>query len=483
MVYYKIFIFLFVSSTCTALPYGDDNNDIYSNDDYEDVASTSNEMTEGNEQVIHRLPTFTSVGETMLVNEGSTIRLPCIVNRLDGFVLLWKKGDEFVAVGEQMVVKNDPRIQLIRETNENGGMIGNTLVISLAEESDAGDYVCQVSTFKPVEIKHSVKIRVKPVVQRVPDNGIIVAETGDTVKLECQVTRGYPTPEITWRRKERKMPTGEDAMRGLSLTYKSVTRHHSGIYICSADNGFGQPTETEMKLDVQHKPEIEQEETFIHTGEGDQTEVICIVHSSPRPKLTWYKDGTPLDGSNYLMNQRGNRHTLTIPGVDASKFGKYTCRASNSYGEDQKTTEVSGKAEQAQINSDPKGVEYDRYNLEWSARSVSPISNFKVEWKTLGDEKWKETEVEAYPMPNSDNSYAGTHMITKLNPATVYLVKVSSKNVYGYSNPSQAFKFATRGADPVQKPITGNGAVPNHPLSVIFTTTLCSSLIYLLQLH
>merc|ERR1711983_697086 len=173
---------------------------------------------------------------------------------------------------------------------------------------------------------------------------------------------------------------------------------------------------------------------------------------------TWYKDGTPLDGSNYLMNQRGNRHTLTIPGVDASKFGKYTCRASNSYGEDQKTTELS-------------------------ARSVSPISNFKVEWKTPGDEKWKETEVEAYPMPNSDNSYAGTHMITKLNPATVYLVKVSSKNVYGYSNPSQAFKFATRGADPVQKPITGNGAVPNHPLSVIFTTTLCSSLIYLLQLH
>ena len=64
-----------------ALPYGDDNNDIYSNDDYEDVASTSNDMTEG-EQVIHRLPTFTSVGETMLVNEGSTIRLPCIVNRL-----------------------------------------------------------------------------------------------------------------------------------------------------------------------------------------------------------------------------------------------------------------------------------------------------------------------------------------------------------------------------------------------------------------
>ncbi len=92
------------------------------------------------------------------------------------------------------------------------------------------------------------------------------------------------------------------------------------------------------------KPEIEQEETFIHTGEGDQTEVICIVHASPRAEVTWYKDGMPLDGNSgsYLINHRGNRHTLTIPGVDSSKFGKYSCKAQNQYGEDQKTTEVSG---------------------------------------------------------------------------------------------------------------------------------------------
>ena len=58
---------------------------------------------------------------------------------------------------------------------------------------------------------------------------------------------------MTWTRKERKMPTGEDNIRGLSLTYTAVTRHHSGIYICSADNGFGQPTVANLKLDVQRK--------------------------------------------------------------------------------------------------------------------------------------------------------------------------------------------------------------------------------------
>jgi hypothetical protein len=80
------------------------------------------------------------------------------------------------------------------------------------------------------------------------------------------------------------------------------------------------------------------------------------------------------------------------------------------------------------------------------ARSLSPITSFRVEYKMMSDEKWKDAEVDAYQLPNEDNSYAGTHMIINLNPATVYLAKVSSRNAYGYNTPSQAFKFATRGA-------------------------------------
>ena len=38
---------------------------------------------------------------------------------------------------------------------------GASLVISLAEEKDEGKYVCQISTYKPTEIKHTVKIRGK----------------------------------------------------------------------------------------------------------------------------------------------------------------------------------------------------------------------------------------------------------------------------------------------------------------------------------
>jgi hypothetical protein len=58
-----------------------------------------------------------------------------------------------MAVGDRIINPSDARLQLVKETN------GNTLVISLAEEEDAGEYICQVSTYKPIEIKHSVKIR------------------------------------------------------------------------------------------------------------------------------------------------------------------------------------------------------------------------------------------------------------------------------------------------------------------------------------
>ena len=42
-------------------------------------------------------------------------------------------------------------------------------------------------------------------------------------------------------------------------------------------------------LCISDAPEIEQEETFIHTGEGDETEVICVVHSSPKADVSWFK--------------------------------------------------------------------------------------------------------------------------------------------------------------------------------------------------
>ncbi len=67
-------------------------------------------------------------------------------------MLLWKKGNEILTVGTQMVDRSG-RISL------ESGPNGNVLIVALAEEADAGNYTCQISTYQPSELHHQVKIR------------------------------------------------------------------------------------------------------------------------------------------------------------------------------------------------------------------------------------------------------------------------------------------------------------------------------------
>ena len=39
----------------------------------------------------------------ILVNEGDTIKLPCVVDKLDNFVIIWKKGSKILAVGDKFM--------------------------------------------------------------------------------------------------------------------------------------------------------------------------------------------------------------------------------------------------------------------------------------------------------------------------------------------------------------------------------------------
>jgi len=266
------------------------------------------------------------------------------------------------------------------------------------------------------------------------------------------------------------MPDGSESTKGMSLTFTKVTRHNSGIYVCAADNGFGEPSTAEIKLDVEHRPEIDQEETFVHTREGDQTEVICVVHSSPKANVTWYKNGEPLDTRQHQISQIGNRHTLSLPITTKEAFGQYTCRASNTYGTSQKTTEVSGKAEAAIINSDAKGAELNRYHLQWTADSFSPINKFRVEFKEVGESQWQADETTAIKIPQEEKKFTGSYVIPRLRPATHYVARVSSQNTYGYSNPSQVFSFSTKGARPAQEPL--NGGAPARASAAFATLAL-----------
>eukprot|EP00090_Calanus_glacialis_P024545 TRINITY_DN3816_c0_g1_i1.p1 TRINITY_DN3816_c0_g1~~TRINITY_DN3816_c0_g1_i1.p1 ORF type:complete len:511 (-),score=71.37 TRINITY_DN3816_c0_g1_i1:374-1906(-) len=448
----KIVIFLFFVISIS-LTYGkayskeDYPNDYYNdaeyyNDEYiyDDNKTESNEIrdADGNkETIVKRNPKFVSTPKTIMVNEGDTIKLPCTVDKLENFVIIWKKGSGILAVGDKPFDGKDARIKIESSTN------GNRLVISLADFSDEGEYTCQLSALKTVELKHSVRVRVQPQIESVPKSGNIKVEAGQPVELACKVLKGSPLPEVTWRRQERPMPSGEQSITGLSVMYPKTNRHHSGIYSCSADNGWGSPATATIRLDVQHKPEIEQEETFIHSRDGDEVEITCTIHASPLADVEWYKNGQLLDLKNNVITKRGNRHSLLLQKIgETDTHGKYQCRAVNQFGEAMALTEVSGKAAPANFKSLPMGQGLTTYNLEWVVTSSSDVSEFKVEYREDSEgNSWEEVVAKVDKVEHE--SYAGEVTLEKLRPATRYVARVAAKNSYGYSSFSKNFDFST----------------------------------------
>eukprot|EP00090_Calanus_glacialis_P008370 TRINITY_DN16689_c0_g1_i3.p1 TRINITY_DN16689_c0_g1~~TRINITY_DN16689_c0_g1_i3.p1 ORF type:complete len:384 (+),score=85.09 TRINITY_DN16689_c0_g1_i3:212-1363(+) len=378
--------------------------------------------------------------------------------------MLWKKNKDIITVGDQII---DKSVRLEKTSN------GNSIVIGPATTEDEADYTCQISAYKPTEITHSVKIRVAPVIMISPEAVLVVTE-GSPAHISCSVVSGSPTPQVTWRRRERKMPGGEEEVVGNILHFPEVTRHHAGHYLCQADNGFGPtPVTKEIKLEVHHAPKVEQLDTELYTGLHLEEEIVCTVHSSPRAQVTWTKDGQTLDNNSpdLVFGQEANKHSLTLKKISADTFGKYTCEAKNEFGIDRSSIEVSGKAEPAVFTSADISLYPDSYTLAWTAESKSDISTFLVQFKESRSSKWTSMEVTATRSTN--RSWQGTALLSHLQSAAQYEAKVSSRNDFGYSEPKLVFNFATKGAVPYHQPsVSGSSTLTRLPL--LFITLLVS---------
>jgi len=397
-------------------------------------------------------PQFLSTKQELLVNEGDTIRLPCIVDRLEGFVLLWKKNMNIIAVSSQII---DKRVSVDESSN------GNHLVIKQASSADEGVYTCQVSAYTPTQLSHTVTIRVKPVISTIPEDVLIVT-AGSTARLECKVLSGSPVPDLIWRREGRKMPTGEEEIVGSILMFTTVSRHHTGDYICMADNGYRtSPVEKKVRLEVQYAPEIDVEDVVIETKYGEEEEIVCTIHASPHATLTWKKDGVTVDtqSSNTMISRKHNHHKLTILAVDENTMGNYTCLANNSMGEEMKTVEVTGIAREAIITSNIHGEESNTYTLTWYATSRSTVTEFQVLVRKADSADWDIYDVEA-KHDDEEDKYHGLLYLKDLQEATPYEAKVAAKNRFGISQPRNAFLFGTRGADVINRHSAMTGATP-----------------------
>ncbi|XP_018564711.1 limbic system-associated membrane protein [Anoplophora glabripennis] len=429
------------------------------------------------------LPTFLTSSQVFKVTDKDTVVLPCEVSNPGPYVLVWKKGIAVLSAGN-VKVSPDPRINLVH---------GYSLEIKEAGPQDAGDYVCQIGTLEPREITHTVEILVPPRIHYVSSNGRVEVKKGSSVRLECKAS-GNPVPKITWSRKNNLLPDGVQTAVTPVLTLERVDRHQAGVYQCMASNGVGEDVTEQIVLHVLYPPEISVERPVVHSAEGFEAQLVCIVHGESQPEVLWYRDTMQLDTTERrIMESRGSRHTLVIRKVHRSDFGNYTCVADNQLGKTRKSVQLTGKPNPAKFNSASRGSWKDSYNISWAVESLSPIEEYKLLFRRLPDTNsedghpqplhhqsqrkfvpgrenktyaavgysvgygygrqfidrrtdWRDVILPASPS-QSPGVQSMSYVIRGLEAGQNYEAKVQARNKFGWSPISEAFTFQTTDTD------------------------------------
>uniref|UniRef100_A0A8D8LHE8 Lachesin n=1 Tax=Cacopsylla melanoneura TaxID=428564 RepID=A0A8D8LHE8_9HEMI len=424
-------------------------------------------------------PKFTSRGQTYRVVIGDTLVLPCEVENMGSYVLLWRRGTAVLTASTLMVTR-DSRFRLVD---------GYNLEISDVMPQDAGDYVCQLADQENRDQIHTVEILVPPSIRTSPSNGQLTVRKGGTITLECKAS-GNPVPTIIWSKKESSLPSGEKSLEGFSITLEKVDRHQAGVYQCTATNGVGDPVTVDMTLEVLYPPEIEVERSWVHSGEGYEAQLVCIVHGEPAPDMSWYQDTFLIEPSvsdRRLMETRGNKHTLTIKNVQSTDFGNYSCVADNNLGRAKKYMELSGKPSLAEFKSAPMSRTKDTYNLTWQIESYPPLLKVRLLYRKVrandtysgkrkatdfqyrrhnnmqqhGGSAWHDQEL--LPPKSETFTHMMSYSISNLEPSSTYAAVVQAMNKYGWGAATEDFYFDTRsqGKDSPLRTFTSTRGVKN----------------------
>ncbi|XP_047019461.1 Down syndrome cell adhesion molecule-like protein Dscam2 isoform X46 [Helicoverpa zea] len=219
-----------------------------------------------------------------------------------------------------------------------------TLVIENVERmSDEATYTCVAKNSQGYTAKGTLEVQVMVPPQISPfEFGDEPANAGDTVGVQCMVTKGDTPVNITWHLNGK--PTSE--IQGItvtrighkssSLSIDSVASVHTGVYTCSAANRAGHANySTELAVNVPPRWIIEPTDKAF--AQGSDAKVECKADGFPKPQVTWKRaeGDTPGDYKDLKPNNPNVKvedGTLTIANIQKTNEGYYLCEAVNGIG-------------------------------------------------------------------------------------------------------------------------------------------------------
>ncbi|XP_071455264.1 vascular endothelial growth factor receptor 1-like isoform X2 [Hetaerina americana] len=194
---------------------------------------------------------------------------------------------------------------------------------------------------------------------------------GDDVKLMCGASPFNFTDIISWNKynSERNdfklleegpnykiVKSQTDYSYRVDVLIHNITLDYAGNYTCSVRKISDDLNDSEvMAVEVEvlkiQKPAFKDSNmngSYYYVGSPSGAEFKCIVGGTPKPIITWYKDGDlyNVPKNNTRIEFSEDRQILKIKFVSIEDEGKYTCQAKNKAGtvEGSRTLELKDKS-------------------------------------------------------------------------------------------------------------------------------------------
>lgn len=392
---------------------------------------------------ISAMAKITSDPVAITASAGDTIQLPCNVSDQGDHVVVWRRGGRRVLTAGRVLVTSDPRLTLTS---------ANSLQITQLQAEDQDTYSCSLDTEQLQEVVHQLNVLFGPIVSVRPESGTVIVQQGDSANMSCEA-RGRPPPHIQWRKQSGLLSSGRLSVSSRDFHLTHVSRHHAGVYQCTAESSRGLQTAT-IVLHVRYAPEVTTTQQTVYSAEGREAIITCHVISDPPAQLVWSRVNTVMELNRHTLSKSedfsADVYSLRIHPVRSQDFGQYRCLATNSLGENSQLILLSGAPENVEITSQPVSVKSSQYQLEWRVTSYSPILEYMLTVRpkrnTSGslESKWKMILVPSIGGSLTDGMTYSQHVVLNdLKPSRRHEVRVQARNKHGWSKYSSIFVFST----------------------------------------
>ncbi|GLV44105.1 roundabout 1 [Carabus blaptoides fortunei] len=206
------------------------------------------------------------------------------------------------------------------------------LLITMAQNSDAGSYRCIVLNVVTKKNRTSVEGRLyvlptpdtlhPPQLLTVNRQLNITAHMGTQLVLYCVAT-GWPTPTIRWIYNASAVLGNSSILR---ISKVNVT--NAGPYMCTAQNSAGQTSQI-FHVNVVQMPSFNSTPMSKSFPSARMVKLDCQANGIPKPTIRWMKNGMPL-----LVEGRFKPmpYGLLISHTFSTDSGIYQCIAENTVG-------------------------------------------------------------------------------------------------------------------------------------------------------